>query len=103
MSARKTHEEVVEYVRVKVKRGKTGLYYATSEDLQGLFVAARTTEALQHEIQVGITALYEALGKEVTIVAAQPAGSEEHKDVREGARQWVAIPAGLNPSALAHC
>jgi hypothetical protein len=104
MVTRKSHEKVVEYIRVDVVQGKAGLYYATSNDLEGLFVAAKTIDALRDEVTIGITALYRASGRDVTIAPAEPAGSERRHEVREPiARQWVAIPTGIDNGAFAHC
>src|SRR4051812_32996180 len=57
-------------VRVKVEEGKTGLFYATSPDLNGLLVAEPTLDALEEVFPGAISALYAARGTHMVVTKA---------------------------------
>lgn len=63
-------------VRLEFERGKAGLFYATSPDLEGLLVAAPTVEALHREIPKAISDLYAARGVEVIVSIADGQATE---------------------------
>jgi hypothetical protein len=54
-------------VRIKIERGDTGLMYATSPDLKGLFVADRTLEDVERAIPKTIAAIFAARGIRVIV------------------------------------
>jgi hypothetical protein len=80
-------------VRVKVEEGKAGLFYATSPDLRGLFVAEPNIDALDIAISKGITDLYAACGVSVVVTKAQ----DDNPDFFP----WVAIPAEVAKKVMA--
>jgi hypothetical protein len=71
-------------IRIKIEEGRTGLFFATSPDLQGLLVAERTIDELDEAIPEAIAELYAASGVKVVVTKA--------KDDSEFI-PWVAIPA----------
>ena len=72
-------------IRIKIEEGRTGLFFATSPDLQGLLVAERTIDELDEAIPEAIAELYAAAcGVKVVVTKA--------KDDSEFI-PWVAIPA----------
>ena len=79
-------------VRVKVEEGTTGLFYATSPDLQGLLVAEPTIDALDEAIPQAITNLYAASGHKVVVTKAKNDDPEFYP--------WVAIPADVARRAV---
>ena len=81
-------------VRVKIEADKTGLYFATSPDLKGLFVAERTIEELERSITKAVTDLYAACGVKVVVSKAGDGA------VLGDYAPWVAVPADLARAAL---
>jgi hypothetical protein len=79
-------------VRIIREKGKAGLFYATSPDLEGLLVAEATIDALQTAIPNAIREMYAASGVEVVVSPVD--------DPDEG-RTWVALPAAIAREALA--
>lgn len=79
-------------VRVRREEGKTGLFYASSPDLQGLLVAEPTLDALDRAIPGAIQNLYRASGE--SVVVAQVA------DRSPSEKSWVAFPVELAKRAL---
>ena len=58
-------------VRVRVKEGNTGLFYAESSDLKGLLVAAEDMSTLWERVPGAIKDLYEATGTSVVVTQAK--------------------------------
>jgi hypothetical protein len=58
-------------VRVRVKEGNTGLFYAESSDLRGLLVAAEDMNTLWERVPGAIKDLYKATGTSVVVTRAQ--------------------------------
>ncbi len=81
-------------VRVKVEKGKAGLFYATSPDLKGLLVAEPTLDALDISIPVAVTDLYAACGVHVVVTKVE---DERHQ---EGLTPWVAFPSEIARKAI---
>lgn len=80
-------------VRVKMKEGKTGLFFATSPDLRGLLVAEPTVDGLKRAIPDAITKMYAACGEQVVVTYV------DNPPLEDGP-QWVAFPAQLAKRAL---
>jgi hypothetical protein len=80
-------------VRVKIEEGKTGLFYATSPDLNGLLVAKPNLTALDDAIPNAIQDLYAACGVSVVVTKAQ----DDDPDFFP----WIAIPAEAARIAMA--
>ncbi len=80
-------------VRVKLEERHPGLFYATSPDLRGLFVAKQSLQEVIEALPESIRALY-AVGGEAMIVEAVGEGREPH--------EWVVMPVGAAEAALAH-
>ena len=55
-------------VRVKWERGRTGLFYATSPDLEDLLVTETTIYSIYKEIPRVIKDLYVACGMDVIVI-----------------------------------
>jgi hypothetical protein len=79
-------------VRVKVKEGKTGLFFATSPDLKGLLVAEPTLDVLRRAIPNAISAMYAACGVPVVVTFIDNAPDDD--------QSWVAFPAEVAKQAL---
>jgi hypothetical protein len=79
-------------VRINREKGKAGLFYATSPDLNGLLVAEATADALQKAIPKAIRDMYAASGVEVVVSPV---------DEPDEGRTWVAFPAAIAREALA--
>ena len=79
-------------VRINREKGKAGLFYATSPDLNGLLVAEATVDALQKAIPGAIRDMYAASGVEVVVSPV---------DEPDEGRTWVALPAAIAREALA--
>ncbi len=81
-------------VRIKVERGETGLFYATSPDLEGLLVAEPNEAALNQMIPGAIEDLYAACGETVVVLPAQ-AFSDDVDTL-----SFVKVPADIAQAAL---
>lgn len=79
-------------IRVKVEEGKAGLFYATSPDLKGLFVAEPTLDALDEAIPQAIAGLYAACGVDVVVMKA--------KNDDPVFFPWVAVPTEIARRAI---
>ncbi len=79
-------------VRVTIEEERPDLFFATSADLKGLFVAKESIEEVLTEIPTSIAALYEVCGEKVIV---------EHVRDNEHSQFWIAMPAALAESALA--
>jgi hypothetical protein len=75
--------EMARVIRIKIMKGKTGLFYATSPDLRGLLIAQPTLDALKDEIPLAIAALYQASDMTMLIVRAKSNDTNFH--------MWVAM------------
>jgi acyl-CoA synthetase (NDP forming) len=81
-------------VRILIKQGDAGVLFATSPDLQGLFVAETSLEALEAAIPIAITDMYAVCGENVLVLPVE--GCDD-----EGAtRSWVKVPAEVAQTAL---
>ncbi len=80
-------------VRIRVERGKAGLFYATSPDLKGLLVGESTLEALDRAIPSAIADLFLACGVKVIVTKAED-GDDEYPP-------WIAISAEVARRAMA--
>lgn len=78
-------------VRVKMKEGKTGLFFATSPDLEGLLVAEPTVDALWRTVPDAITQMYAACGERVMVTWVD--NPDEHQSC-------VAVPVEVAKRAL---
>ena len=58
-------------VRVRVKEGNAGLFYAESSDLKGLLVAAQDMNTLWERVPGAIKDLYAATGTSVVVTQAR--------------------------------
>ena len=58
-------------VRVNVTTGRSGLFFAESDDLRGLLVAEHTMDALLVAVPNAIRDLYAAQGQEVIVTPAR--------------------------------
>lgn len=77
-------------VRVRHERGKSGFFFASTTDIDGLVVSASTPEELEVLIPEAITQLYKACGVEVIVTK-----------VEDGPDEWAAMPAELAEQKLA--
>lgn len=71
-------------VHVEIEKDHTGVFFATSPDLKGLFVSESDPEILVREIPINIRMLYAAQGIDVEVLPAHEAADEE-------ATPWVAV------------
>jgi hypothetical protein len=71
-------------IRVKIERGKSGRFFATSPDLRGLVVGRPDADALFEAVPRAITDLYAAMGIDVVVTIAKNDDPEFYP--------WVAIP-----------
>jgi hypothetical protein len=83
-----------EIIRVKIERGKAGLFYATSPDLKGLVVGRPDVDALFEAVPQAITELYAAMGVDVVVTIAKNDDPDFYP--------WVAIPAEVAARLAAH-
>lgn len=83
-----------EIIRVKIERGKAGLFYATSPDLKGLVVGRPDVDALFKAVPQAITELYAAMGVDVVVTIAKNDDPDFYP--------WVAIPAEVAARLAAH-
>ena len=58
-------------VRVRIREGATGLFYAESSELRGLLVAARDMEELWDRVPDAIKDLYAAVGENVIVTRVE--------------------------------
>lgn len=79
-------------VWVKVKEGKSGLFFATSPELRGLLVAEPTLDALYEFIPEAIRSLYAACGEHVVVGQADRFDNDQ--------TPWIAFPAEVARKAL---
>jgi hypothetical protein len=79
--------------RVKIEKGRAGLYYATSPNLKGLLVAGDTMEKAEMAVPQAIKDLYAACDMEVVVTRAD--------DGNEGLAPYVAIPSQIAREQLA--
>jgi hypothetical protein len=79
-------------VRVTVDERHPGLFFGTSPDLRGLFIAKESLGEVLEAIPASIASLYEAVGEKVIV---EPAVDSNNTTA------WVAIPAGRAEAALA--
>jgi len=71
-------------VKVVIEQGKSGAYFATSPDLDGLDVARMTIKELREAVPEAIACLYAARGISVSV---SPVEENDEFDC-----QWVAVP-----------
>lgn len=89
-------KETVRVISVQIEEGREGLFYATSQDLPGLFVGAPTLDELHDEIPQVIKVLLEhELGGTVEVLPASRRGEHE-----QAPRMWAAIPPHVAAAAL---
>ena len=84
--------QMARIVRVRTEEGRTGLFYATSPDLQGLLVAEPTLDALEDAIPLAIADLFLAQGRRVVVTKVEDGGDD--------LRPWVAVPAAVAAQAM---
>ena len=77
------------FVRVQIKEGKTGIFLASSRDLQGLLVVEPTLPDLHRAIPEAIRQMYAACGIDVVVTVADPIDAD---------RAWVAVPPAVIPA-----
>jgi hypothetical protein len=80
-------------VRVHYERADSGFYFASSEDIDGLVLSAKTCEELDDLVPGAITDLYAACGMKV-IVSWVDQKPEDHT------KSWAAFPAELAKQKL---
>lgn len=80
-------------IRVRIDEGKAGLFYASSENLRGLLVAASTVDEVKERVPGAIKDLFLAKGIDVVVTEAE--------DGMEGVTPWVAVPAAIAAKSLA--
>ena len=78
-------------VTVAIEQRASGMYYATSKDLRGLYVASRSKQEVLDEVPEVIEALFAASG-EVVMVFAADHNAHTYDD---NTAPWVAIPAHI--------
>lgn len=79
-------------VRIRVKEGRAGLFYASSPDMKGLLVAEPTINELEEAIPRAIRDMYAA--RDVNVVVAKMEDDDERFS------PWVAIAAEVAKMAL---
>lgn len=79
-------------VRVRMKEGRTGLFFATSPDLTGLLVAEETIDGLKRAVPGAIEQMYAACGEPVVVTWVENSADSD--------RSCVAFPAALAKQAL---
>jgi predicted RNase H-like HicB family nuclease len=94
--ARAAEPGTVLVINVEIEQGTEGLFYATSPDLKGLFVAAATVDELNVELPKVIKILIEKqTGDRWGVWPASKASEPEH--IRH---MWAAIPPHIAATAL---
>jgi predicted RNase H-like HicB family nuclease len=89
-------KDTVRVIGVQIEEGREGLFYATSQDLPGLFVGAPTLDELYDEIPQVIKMLLEhALGETVAVLPASQSGEHEHAP-----HLWAAVRPHMAAAAL---
>lgn len=78
-------------VKIVIKEGREGLFFATSPDLHGLLVAEPTLQALDEAIPKAIADLYLAKGVRVVV-------SKADDDTED--QPWIAFPVELAQAAI---
>lgn len=71
-------------INVKFEEGRTGLFYATSDNLRGLLVAAHTLDALNSDVPRAISELYAVRGLQTKVIPVESDRRDNHP--------WVVIP-----------
>jgi hypothetical protein len=82
---------------VNRERGTSGFYFASSDDLEGLVVSAKTLKELDDHVDEVIVKLYAMCGMKVVVSrldATKPIAKADH------VKQWVAMPAEIAQRAL---
>jgi hypothetical protein len=87
-----TKTKLAKLIRVKIEKGDTGLFYATSPELRGLLVAKRTVEEVEADIPRAIGELYAVAGAPVAVIRLE--------DDVDGLQPWVASPVEVAKRAL---
>lgn len=82
-------------VRVRRERGRSGAYFATGVDIDGLIISADSEKELESLIPDAITQLYAACGLRVIVTRVQEP-PEDHTD------KWAATGADLAEQRLAY-
>jgi hypothetical protein len=96
IKARAAEPGTVLVINVEIEQGDEGLFYATSPDLKGLFVAAATVDELDTEVpQVIKVLIEEQTGARWDVWPASKASEPEH--IRH---MWAAVPPHLAAAAL---
>ncbi len=79
-------------VRVRVREGNTGLFYAESSELRGLLVAAPDMSSLWAEVPGAIRDLYEAVGEKVVVTRVEDSDPDTYP--------FAAIPVAAIPEQI---
>ncbi len=79
-------------IRVKMREGKSGYFFATSPELRGLLVTEPTIDELLRSIPTAIRDLYAACDLDVVVEMADERGDEYIP--------WIAFPAEVARKAL---
>lgn len=75
----------MELLRIRVKRGPSGLLIANSPDLAGLHIMERTEQELFASLRELIPVLFAEKGEKVSVATITPIGTEQAKD----AAPWI--------------
>lgn len=78
-------------VRIFWEEGDEGLYYATSPELEGLFVPLKSLDEMDSVVPEAIRDLYAACGVSVIVTPV---------DQKEDHREWVAVPTEVAQAEL---
>jgi hypothetical protein len=89
-----TTKKIAKIVRIKIEKGTSGLFFATSPDLKGLHVGKRSLAELETAIPEVIAALYAAC--DVHVLVSKAEDDDSHGDLSP----WVAFPADVARAAL---
>ena len=82
-----------EVIEITITEGDAGLFYATSNDLPGLLVAAEDVPSVIREVPGVIKMLFAAKEQAVEVFPVK-------RDQKSRAWPWVAIPAHVAAEAL---
>ncbi len=77
-------------VRVEIRDGKDGMFYAYSDDIRGLIIAEPSYDEVMREIPRVIAAMYAACGEKIAVFPAQ----------RNNETEWVKMPLQMMKAEL---
>jgi hypothetical protein len=85
---------VAKVIRIAVEQKTAGLFIATSPDIKGLVVAAKSEREMAVAVPTAIRAMYEACDVSVMVTPLENSGASGSD------MSWVAVPSEIARRAL---